>query len=102
MAKRTITCRCCGRPGPHRGHGYREACYRRWAAAGRPASGPPMPREPSECPPRPGHNAAAARQQYKELREAGQTRLEAAAQIGISFTTSWRYEAWLRDEVMSR
>lgn len=43
--RRRIICKACHQPGEHRGHGWCVPCYRRWAARGRPESGPPAPYE---------------------------------------------------------
>lgn len=90
---RLIRCRCCGRPGHHKGHGYREACWRRWSAAGRPADGPPMPVAPSDRPYRTAADADELRTRFAGLRDAGLTIPAAAARLRLSFSTANRYEA---------
>lgn len=46
---RRITCTACGRVATHGGHGWCDACYKRWRKAGCPKGGPPQPREPLPC-----------------------------------------------------
>lgn len=43
--RRKITCKACHQPGENRGYGWCVPCYGRWAARGRPESGPPAPYE---------------------------------------------------------
>lgn len=90
---RPIRCACCGRPGNHKGYGWREACWRRWAAAGRPADGPPMPTEHADRPYRTGADVEALRAQFADLRDAGLAITAAAARMRISYSTATRYEA---------
>lgn len=48
MNRPVITCTACGKPGPHRGHGWCKTCYSRWYAQGKPAGGP-SPRRLVRC-----------------------------------------------------
>lgn len=83
--------------------GWCSACYQRWKRAGRPAEGPPPPmtREESRqlgiaaC----RANAAAKREDYAELRSWGDSCEQAAARVGVSERTVWRYERILREQV---
>lgn len=43
--RRKVVCKACKQPGENRGYGWCIPCYSRWAARGRPASGPPAPYE---------------------------------------------------------
>ena len=57
-------CKCpqnCGQPAKARG--YASACYQRWRAAGRPASGPPVPVSPQDA----GYRSADARNRKSGL-----------------------------------
>lgn len=44
-----VTCGACGRTAHHGGHGWCDACYKRWRKAGCPQGGPPTPRAPLPC-----------------------------------------------------
>lgn len=88
-SNRIITCSCCGKRGRAYGpDGWRDACHRRWDAAGRPDGGPPPPRTP-------GPHILLA--QYVQLRDRRRlTAAEYAARLGVSERTIQRYEAKLR------
>lgn len=67
--------------------GYCPRCYERWRIHGFPECGPP-----------PLFAAVAGRRaDYAELRSWRLTVAEAAARLGVSERTAWRYEAELRD-----
>lgn len=95
---RRIRCRCCGQPGPHKGHGYREACWRRWVAAGRPDTGPPAPVDPADRPFRTRADADTLRTKFADLRTAGHTVAAAAMQLQVSRATAYRYETARKKE----
>jgi hypothetical protein len=78
------------------------ACGNRWDRAGRPADGPPPPTPPDEQRALAWEANRAARrnrvEDYAELtRQFGLSRAEAAARLGITERTTWRYEATLRE-----
>ncbi|SET51438.1 hypothetical protein [Nonomuraea wenchangensis] len=83
--------------------GWCSACYQRWKRAGRPAEGPPPPmsredaRQLAIASVR--ANAAARREDYRELRSWGEPRDQAAARIGVTWRTAGRYERVLRERV---
>jgi hypothetical protein len=79
-----ILCSNCGNHRRHYARHWCGACWRRWNAAGQPASGPP---------PSPYRRW----DEYYELtQEMGHSRRQAAARMGISVRTALRYEARLR------
>ncbi|MCO6011449.1 hypothetical protein NE236_41520 [Actinoallomurus purpureus] len=84
MSRRIIFCDRCGNEGQHGGYTWCRACHSRWERAGRPASGPPPKRNG-----RVGEYAELTRDQHYTL-------VNAAARMGISERTAWRYEARLR------
>jgi hypothetical protein len=98
--RRTITCVSCGRRGKNRGHRKCSACYNSdTRAASRPWTGPgPHGRGVSK-----GAVIIAGRiEDYAELtREQYYTLPNAAARMGISERTAWRYEARLREREQS-
>ena len=84
---RTITCRntTCGIRSRNAGHGYCNACYIRWTAAGRPAEGPP--------PRRPQAERDARKASYQNARQRDGLGIKKAARhAGISLATAYRYE----------
>jgi DNA-binding XRE family transcriptional regulator len=77
---RHVVCAPCGRLRRPYGRGWCRACFRRWARAGRPASGPPPSR-------------SGRWEEYEELtREMGHTPRQAAERMGITDRTARRYE----------
>ena len=97
----TRSCRCCGagysyqrkRPWGTNYNGWRgwcPPCYRRWCDHGKPASGPPTPRQGAGGGPHPGRI-----EDYADLRSWGLTLAEAALRLGVTKRTAQRYEARL-------
>jgi hypothetical protein len=68
-------------------HGWCQACYCRWIKAGRPADGPP-PRGAKRRSP-----WAGRREDYRWLRNSGETIAAAAQRIGIAEKTARKWEA---------
>lgn len=84
MSTPIIFCDSCGNTAPRGGFDWCIPCYNRWARAGRPDTGPPPRRN-------------GRYEEYAELtREQHYTLRNAAARMGISERTAWRYEARLR------
>lgn len=83
-SRRVAECDSCGHAKPIDAFGWCKPCYKRWDRAGRPDSGPP-PRRVGRV------------DEYFELtREQYYTLPNAAARMGISERTAWRYEARIR------
>ena len=96
------TCTSCGGPRTHYRspvygfarfgcHGWCARCYGRWLNNGKPASGPPPPRQGRGGGPHPGRV-----EDYAELRSWGLTREQAARRLGVTLRSALRYEAELR------
>lgn len=88
-------CRNCGNPrGPrsYGAHGYCDTCYRRWAKAGKPASGPPDPK----------HNLAARMEDLGFLLSVGvKDNDELARRLELRVETVRKYRKVLEDETAS-
>ena len=100
--KRPIRCQHCDHFGEHGGHNWCIACYQRWKRAGRPEGGPPEPLSRTECAARARaayqEQARGRREDYQELRSWDETREQAAARVGVTERTAWRYERTLREQ----
>lgn len=84
-------CWCgCGRPAYRAG--LWGACYVRWRKAGRPAQVPPPRGRGND-----GHRADRV-EDYAEICGQGYRLEHAAARLGVSERTAWRYEAALRQQ----
>lgn len=100
---RIVRCKGCDRFELHKAFDWCQRCYQRWKRAGRPADGPPQPLTRLEC----AAQARAAyqeqtqgrREDYQDLRSWRETREQAAARLGISERTTWRYDRALREQV---
>jgi ribosomal protein L37AE/L43A len=78
-------CTSCGKPRKaHQGaRGWCQACYCRWAKAGRPTDGPPPVRARN----------AGRREDYRWLRDIGEPIATAAQRVGITRETAQKWEA---------
>jgi len=74
VSRPIVECACCGVEGQHQGNGYITACYHRWRRAGFPPEGPP---------PAPISSAGFA-DEYRFLRDSGETHDTACDRIGVS------------------
>lgn len=95
-SSRIVRCASCDHFGQHGAFEWCSACYQRWKKAGRPSDGPPkaLPRQEAAARARAAYQAAAQgrREDYQELRSWGETREQAAARLGVTERTTWRYE----------
>ena len=86
-----MNCRCgCGQLVFYPRSGLAKSCYDRWLYHGRPEP-PPPPGRPSAYGPRLGRL-----EDYAELRSWGESIASAAARLGVSERSGWRYESELR------
>lgn len=92
QTRRWIVCACCGEQGWHIGHGWRDACWRRWIEAGKPADGPPPPKPGSGGVLKSREIVASRLEDLALLLDVGVDKREAARRIGVSYKTVCRYE----------
>lgn len=91
-ATRIRVCASCGVKRRLQAHDWCDPCYRRWRAAGRPASGPPEPYTRGT-----GYNIPGSRESRIEewtfLRGYHYSPAKIAARMGVSMRTIYRYAA---------
>ncbi|MBB5431389.1 helix-turn-helix domain-containing protein [Nocardiopsis composta] len=89
MSRRTVACACCGAVGPHRGRGLIASCYGRAYEEGTLDRWPTVRRRTAR---RQGARLRERRAAYLALRTSGMKQAAAAARVGISVKTAYRYE----------